>query len=345
MGKARRTRKSKNKTIWLKVLLFLVIFIAIAVILGRSTGTKEQKTVWQEGSMLRIGDTQVDYREGLIYLNAVQKEYEQYYGNDIWKYSVDSNGNTMGELIKAQVLDQITYIKVVCKKADELAIVLSEEELLQVEEQTKAYMEKIKGSDLLLHGINADIARRIYADNLLARKTFEVTTLNVNTDISNEEAAQSRFQTIAVRTYKIDASGNRVSYTEAELTELLSRVEALRTQALTTDNFYKLASDNTEDATMLDFTAGEGDFPEEYKDKVLGLKAGQLSEVIETTDYLYIFYCVTEFDEDATQAKKEEIILERQEEEFKRCYQEWKEQIAIEVNEEVWNAIGFTTKS
>ena len=345
MGQAKRKRKKKNKTIWLKVLLFFVIFITIAVIFGRSTEKKEQKTVWQEGSMLRIGDMQVDYREGLIYLNAVQKEYEQYYGNDIWKYAVDSNGKTMGELIKAQVLEQIMYIKVVCKKADELAIVLSEEELLQVEEKTKAYMAKIQGSDLLLHGVNADIARRIYADNLLARKTFEVTTLNVNTDISNEEAAQSRFQSIAVRTYKIDASGNKVSYQGEELTELLSRVEALRTQALTTENFYKLAEANTEDSSMLDFTAGEGDFPEKYEQQVLGLKAGQLSEVIETEDYLYIFYCVTEFDEDATQVKKEEIILARQEEEFKRCYQEWKEQIAIEVNDEVWNAIGFTTKS
>ena len=344
MAQAKRNRKKKNKTIWLKVLLFLAIFIVIAVIFGRSTEKKEQKTVWQEGSMLRIGDMQVDYREGLIYLNAVQKEYEQYYGNDIWKYAVDSNGNTMGELIKAQVLEQITYIKVVCEKADELAIVLSEEELLQVEEQTKKYMEKIQGSDLLLHGVNADIARRIYSDNLLARKTFEVTTLNVNTDISNEEAAQSRFQSIAVRTYKIDASGNKVFYEGEELTKLLSRVEALRTQALTTDNFYKLAEANTEDSAMLDFTGGVGDFPEKYEQQVLGLKAGQLSEVIETTDYFYIFYCVTEFDEDATQAKKEEIILERQEEEFKRCYQEWKEQIAIEVNDEVWNAIGFATK-
>ena len=345
MGKVRRNRN--NKTLWLKLLLFLVIFIAViaVVILVNSIGEKEKKTVWQEGSMLRIGDTQVDYREGLIYLNAIQEEYEQYYGNEIWNYAVDSNGTTMGKLIKNQVLDQITYIKVVCKKADELAIVLSEEELLQVEEQTKEYMEKIKGSNLLLHGINTDIARRIYADNLLARKTFEVTTLNVDTDISDEEAAQSRFQTIAIRTYKIDASGKRVSYEGNELTELLSRVEALRTQALTTDNFYKLAAANTENSAMLDITGGEGDFPKEYEDEILGLKAGQLSEVIETEDYFYIFYCVTEFDEDATQAKKEEIILLRQEEEFERCYKEWKEQIDIEVNEEVWNAIGFTTKS
>ena len=340
MGKRRKNKK--KKMLWLNVLLFLTIFIVLAVvILGKDTEKKEQKTVWQEGSMLRIGDTQVDYREGLIYLNAVQEDYEQYYGGDIWKYAVDSQGNTMGELIKKQVLDQIIYIKVVCNKADELAIVLSEEELLQVEEQTKKYMERIQSSNLLLHGINTDIARRIYADNLLARKTFEVTTLNVDTDISDKEAAQKRFQSIGVRTYKIDASGNRISYEGTELTELLARVEDLRAQALTTEDFYKLAAANTEDGTKLDFTAGVGDFPEEYEEKVLGLKAGQLSEVIETEDYFYIFYCVTEFDEDATQAKKEEIISLRQEEEFKRCYEEWKEQIHIEVNEEVWDAIGF----
>ena len=338
MGKR---RKKKNAKLWLKVVLFFVVFIAVIALFFRGTEEKEKKTVWQEGSMLRIDDTQVDYREGLIYLNAVQEEYEQYYGSDIWKYAVDSRGNTMGEIIKQQVLDQIIYIKVVCKKADELAIVLSEEELLQVEEQTKKYMDKIKGSDLILHGINMDIARRIYADNLLARKTFEVTTLNVDTNIPDEEAKQSRFQTIAVRTYKIDASGKRVSYEGNELTELQARVEALRTQALTEDNFYKLAAANTEDSTMLEITGGEGDFPEEYEDIVLGLKAGQVSEVIETTDYFYIFYCVTEFDEDATQAKKEEIISLRQEEEFERFYKEWKEQTPIEVNEEVWNAIGF----
>lgn len=338
MGKR---RKKKNAKLWIKVALFFAVFIAVIALFFRGTEEKEKKTVWQEGSMLRIDDTQVDYREGLIYLNAVQEEYEQYYGSDIWKYAVDSRGNTMGEIIKQQVLDQIIYIKVVCKKADELAIVLSEEELLQVEEQTKQYMDKIKGSDLILHGINMDIARRIYADNLLARKTFEVTTLNVDTNIPDEEAKQSRFQTIAVRTYKIDASGKRVSYEGNELTELLSRVEALRSQALTGENFYKLATANTEDSTMLEITGGEGDFPEEYESIVLGLKAGQVSEVIETTDYFYIFYCVTEFDEDATQAKKEEIISLRQEEEFERFYKEWKEQTPMEVNEEVWNAIGF----
>ena len=338
-------RRNKKSSALPKVFIFVVVLVLAAVIFGRRGEPKEKETVWQEGSMLRVGDTQVDYREGMIYLSAVQEDYEQYYGSDIWKYAVDSQGNTMGELIKEQTLEQIIYVKVVCKKADELGIVLSEEELQLVDEQTAAYMEKLQGSELLLHGVNADIVRRIYSDNLLARKTFEVTTLNVDTDIPDEEAAQRRFQTIAIRNYKIDSAGNRVSYEGTELLELKARVESLRKQAVETEDFYKLAMANTEDSTMLELLGGIGDFPEEYEETVLALNSGEVSEVIETTDYYYIFYCVTDFDMDATHEKKEEIIATRQEEEFQTRYKEWRETTHIEIHDEVWDALDFDMKS
>lgn len=338
-------RRNKKKSVWPKIIIFVVILVLAAVIFGRKGEEKEEETKWLEGSMLRIGETQVDYREGMVYLNAVQQDYEQYYGSDIWKYAIDSHGNTMGEVIKQQTLEQIIYIKVVCQKASELGIVLSEEELQTVDAQTAAYMEKIKESDLLLHGVNADIVRRIYSDNLLARKTFEVTTLNVDTDIPDEEAAQHKFQTIAIRNYKIDASGNRVSYEGNELEELTARVEGLRTKALETEDFYKLAAANTEDSTMLEVTGGKGDFPEEYEKTVLSLKTGEVSEVIKTTDYYYIFYCVSDFDIDATHEKKEEIIATRQEEEFRTRYEEWRGLTRIEVNEEVWEELDFDMES
>ena len=338
-------RRKKKSSVWPKIILFVVILVLAAVIFGRKGEEKEEETKWLEGSMLRIGNTQVDYREGMVYLDAVQQDYEQYYGSDIWKYAIDAQGNTMGEVIKQQTLEQIIYIKVVCQKASELGIVLSEEELQTVDIQTADYMAKLKESDLLLHGVNADIVRRIYSDNLLARKTFEVTTLNVDTDIPDEEAAQHRFQTIAIRNFKIDASGNRISYEGEELTELKARVEKLRELALTSDNFYKLASANTEESTMLEVTGGKGDFPASYESEVLALGTGEVSEVIETTDYYYIFYCVTEFDIDATHEKKEEIIANRQEEEFRTRYQEWREMTHIEVNEEVWEALDFDMES
>ena len=338
-------RRNRKSSVWPKILIFVVVLVLAAIIFGRKGEDKPKETVWQEGSMLRIGDTQVDYREGLVYLNAVQQDYEQYYGSEIWQYAVDAQGNTMGEVIKEQTLEQIIYIKVVCQKASELGIVLSEEELQTVDRQTADYMAKLQESDLLLHGVNSDMIRRIYADNLLARKTFEVTTLNVDTDIPDAIAAQHQFYTIAIRNFKIDASGNRISYEGTEAEELAARVENLLTQALEASDFYKLASANTEDSGMLEITGGIGDFPAEYEDAVLALNTGEISEVVKTNDYYYIFYCVTDFDVDATHEKKEEMIAQRQEEEFKNRYQEWREIIPVEVHDEIWDALDFDMKS
>lgn len=304
---------------------------------------EKDETVWTEGSMLRVGNSQIDYREGLVYLQAVQEEYESYYGSDIWMYAVDGRGNTLGELVKQQVLEQIIYIKVVCRQADTLGIVLSDEELLDADRKTEEYMEKMKGTGMELYGISEDIVRRIYQDNILARKTYEFSTLNVNTDISDEEAGQHVLQAIAIRNFKLDASGNRVSYSEEELSELRARMQEIREQARETDDFYKLAASITEDSSMLEITVGRGDLPEEYESQVLSLTTGELSEVIETTDYEYVFYCVTEHDIDATLAKKEKLIAARQKEAFQGFYEQWRQELTIEVNEPVWDSIGFDT--
>lgn len=335
--------KKKRSTIGVKLLLFVVIFVFAGgfFMLREQEQTDKSKTSWQNGSFLRIGDVQVDYREGLVYLDAVREDYEQYYGSDIWQYAVDSHGNTIGTWLKQQVLDQIIYIKVVCQKADELGIVLTGDELQQVETQTAEYMEKPEAAKLAVYGVNEDIVRRIYYDNLLARKTFEVSTLNVDTNIPDEEARQRRFYSIAIRNYKIDASGKRISYEGDEVTELLARMEELRQQAEQTDDFYKLAASITEDSTMLELLGGVGEFSENYEDALFALTTGELSEVIETTDYYYIFYCVSDYDIDATLAKKEELISKRQEEEFMRLYEEWKAATYVEVNETEWNDMDF----
>lgn len=326
-------------------MIFGFLLIVAAGVLFSVMFQKDEASSWKDGAMLRIGTAQVDYREGLVYLNAVQQDYEQYYGNDIWQYEVDTDGATVGGQIREQVLDQMIYIKLVCGQANALGIVLTEEELQDVEIKTKRYMEKIKDSELILRGVNEDIVRRIYADHVLVRKTFEYVTLNVDTDISNEEAGQHRFYTVAARNYKIGSSGERVAYSEKEAGELREKMEALRLQALQTEDFYKLANSMTEDASMLEFTAGKGDFPEgfsvESEETLLALKDGELSKVIETEDYYYIFYCVSEFDVDATHEKKEKIIAKRQEQEFRQQYAEWRAQADIEVNEAVWNTVDF----
>ena len=48
---------------------------------------------------------------------------------------------------------------------------------------------------------------------------------------------------------------------------------------------------------------------------------------------------VLAFDEDATAARKEEMIVERQDAMFAETFNRWKEQAKIVVNEEKWAAL------
>ena len=64
--------------------------------------------------------------------------------------------------------------------------------------------------------------------------------------------------------------------------------------------------------------------PEEVEDIAFSLQDGEFASVIETDDYYYIVKCISAFDEDATNARKEEIISERQEALFEETFAEWK---------------------
>ena len=335
---ARRKGKKKKGTFFARLFVFLVIFVfaGLFFVMREQEETGKEKTNWQTGSFLRVGDTQVDYREGLVYLDAARADYEQYYGSDIWEYVVDDRGGTIAEALKEEVLEQITYIKVVCEKASQLGTVLSAEELEQVEAKVEEYMKQHKDSQLFARGVNADILRRIYSDNLLARKTFEEATLKVDTNIPDEEARQRSFYTLAIRNYKVDSSGEKVAYQGEEREELLERMKKLREEAKTKNDFYTWAASITDDASTLKLSGGAGDFPDELEEELFLLSTGELSQVIETTDYMYLVYCVYDFDIDATLAVKEKLIAKRQAEEFLLLYEEWKIAIGVELNPSEW---------
>ena len=307
-----------------------------------SSEKHSEKTMWEEGSIVRIGDIQVDYREALLYLQSTKEEYEVMYGVDIWQYQLAEDGSTLGEWVKDQTLEQIIYMKIICSQAEELGISLNEDDWSNINEQTLEYMSHFAETDLILYGIDEEIVRQIYADNALALKVYESVTLNVVVKVPEEEARQRRYQSLNIKNYNEDELGNRVSLTVLELIEVMDKVDELFEKAQTTNDLYALAFANTEDDTYLDVTIGKGDLPEEIEAEVLAMQTGE-TKMVKTPEEYYIFHCVSDYEEDATMEKKEELIAIEQEAEFLKLYQKWKEDTFVEVNEEIWKAIGFDT--
>lgn len=316
-------------------LVLIALFISGC---GITNPFSPKETKWNSDAFMRVGDTQIDYHEALVYLDAARNDYEKYYGSDIWDFQVGTYGDTMEAKIKAQVLEDIVYMKLVCSKATELNVTLTNDEMLVVDQQTAAYMAKIGEDNASSRGISKDTVRRVYTDNALAKKIFEQATLNIDTNIPNAEAQRHHLYSIAVRKFKYASDGTKVEYTQSEKLDTLKRMESMLKEARETKDFKKYAETVTEESDYLDFFVGVDDIPE-GAEEALALKDKAMSGVVDAKDYYFIFYCVSQLDLDATLAKKEEIILKRQKEAFDVLSKEWRENTDIEINEEVWNGL------
>jgi len=305
---------------------------------GTPTG-RVDRTEYMDKTVVTVDGEEIGYREAMLYLQAAKQEYQSSYGEEIWQYALAEDGTTLGEWVKNRTLEQMIYVKIVCARAKRLGIELDSEEKNRVAERTEEYMGKAEYSTLALYGIARKDVEQVYTDTALAQKIYDSVTLNVDTDISDTEAAQKHIQSLMLKNYHEDELGNRSSLTVQELIATLDRFDSLYAEAQTTKDFYSLAYANTDDKEYLDMMVGEGELPEEFA-AAYALSEGEAMQ-IRTDDGYYIFYCVSGYDEDATIAKKEELIALRQEEEFKRLYEDWHGEASIELNEEIWTAIGF----
>lgn len=295
--------------------------------------------------MMMIGDTKVYYNEAMVYLKSVQENYETEYGKNIWDADILGNGETFGKMIKDEVVDQITEIKVICAEAKKQGISLSEEELADANAYAKEHFEGLAPKDISRYLITEELLRKVYADNLLAEKAFETLTINVDTNVSDMEAKQITVQQLLIYGCDFDASGNQHELSGEEKAAAYEKVRNLWEQAKTTDDFYALAEANSESDTI-EYTFGRGQGPKEFspsfEQAAFTLKTGQVSDII-TTDYgWHIIYCKSDNNEDATIQRKEEIIDQRRSELFAKLYGEWTTNYDVVVNSEAWDAITYS---
>lgn len=342
----RKMRKKRRKRYWLIFLLAGILLVG-----GCSKNENEDSAtptvsaakdeIEKDAVIMTVDDQVLTYAETMLYLRSKKQEVENLYGKDIWHYKLDKEGTTYEEMLKSKLLEDLKYIKIVCAQATELGITLTEDELLDVDEYTVTFLSNFKEEDLKYYGFDKEIVRDIYKDNVLANKVYESLTLNVDTDVSDEEARQAEFFYILIAKYGFDEEGNRIEYTKEQLEDTKTRAESIYQRALKEEDFYTLAKEVSDDDDEINIIVGHGDMAEDLEKAAFALKQGEISPIVENDTGYFIFYCVSELNEDATNAAKEEIIMARQEKLFHESYNNWESAAKITINEKLWNQISL----
>ena len=242
---------------------------------------EDTKELAFEDKVLQVGKIEVTYREVLVYLLQIKNKYEPNLGAGIWKQTIE-NGQSFEEIAKEEILSQITKIKIMVSQANELEIQLESDELDEISISVNRYLDKITKEDQEKYGITKEIVEQVLQENYLAEKMFVITTNEVDTNISDEEAKQVKIEQLVIVTKGTDKNGMEIDLSEEEKVTALERMEVLRDKALTTEDFYSFAVSNSE-VSEVSITTGKGDLPA-LDSVIFSLKEDNISQIV-TTSY------------------------------------------------------------
>lgn len=321
---------------------YLMLSLLVCLALTGCGKGKEEKTdekteeadVVKDAVFMAVGGETVYGKEAMSYLYLLKRQYETSLGEGVWSLGIEE-GESFSDYAKEAAITNLTQLKIICQQAKKEGISLDEEELYEAGKTARELLEAASEEDREKFGLTEEILTGIYADNTLAAKFFDVTTGEVDTNISDEEARQVTIQYASVLTEGLDEEHKKKAKKEAK--KLLS-------DAKEASSFLNFASSNSDSETV-ELTFGKEDMPEEFGAEAMGMKTGEISPLIEGKKGYYILYCISDFNEDATTAKKEALIDERRDKLFREKYKEWSKDYKVVVSTALWEEASFTQEN
>ena len=328
-----------------RALPLFAILIMILMMTGCKDNIEEEgvTTDFLEDTVVTVGTERVSLAEWYLYALPKVSAATTMYGKNIWKYKISDDEGTMADAVRSDILNQIIYVKIVCSRAGQLGISLNEDELTDIETETLNYMDMLSEKQKKDYGITEDVVRRVYCDNLLAMKVYENLTLNIDTDIPDEEVRHMVIEYIcANKTYENGDNGTE-RFSQEELTEMKDVIETLYRTAVSTPEIEKLSQLENEKYAAIelisDYEGLKEKFPAELARRVFEMREGEIIGPFDTEDAYFIFDCVSRNDEESTNKAKIGIIEHRQRELFEQEYRKWEEEIITKINYSVWDKI------
>ena len=87
-----------------------------------------------------------------------------------------------------------------------------------------------------------------------------------------------------------------------------------------------------------------GELSAGMEEAVFAMNQGEISEIMEDNGRFYLFYCHNPYDQEATLARKEEMMLLRKDSVFHEYYDAFLEDNLVTVSGRVWQDVSFVTQ-
>jgi len=322
----------------------LVLALAGIMAISSLTGCKSVKTVDSEEVLMTVNGEEVAAGVANFYARYTQAQYETYYGaymgENMWATEVEE-GVTYEQEIKATVLEMVQIMVLSEQHMDEYGVKLTDadKELIAKAAQEFADANEQKAKDMVSG--DAATVERVMTLQAITQKVQDAISETVDTKVTDKEAAQKKMEYVHVPYVSYDEESNQITMTDDEKAAQKESFEAIKAAVAAGDEFDKAAEANGAVVTELTFDAESTDLDEDVIKAADKLKEGEYSDVIETESGLFFVKLVSLLDRDATDAKKDEIVVQRQSDKYVEICDKWVAESDIEVKEDVWEKVDF----
>ena len=218
---------------------------------------------------------------------------------------------------------------------------MDDEEKAQAENAAKTYYETLNDTEIALMGVSEKLIERLYTELALAEKMYQYTIKDINPEISDDEARTITVQHILIKTYALDGTGKKIEYTENARRDAYEEArEALKAAREEDADFDELIRKYSEDDKAT-YSFGKGEMDSAFEEAAFNLGTGEVSDIVETEYGYHIIKCINTFDREETDTNKIKIVEQRREEAFGKEYDAYVETLTRNLNEDLWNTVGF----
>lgn len=313
-----------NKKRNLSIILILSLLVISALLTGCSSNSAPKEA--EDVIVAKVAGIEIkkDYYDDIF--NIFKTQQEQNNGPEVWEK--DINGKKFIDYAKEELLNNIINETILLKKAADLGIAASQEQIdAQIQyikqnfESDEKYEEYLASQNITEEFLINDIRKRIIASNLANEviKSVEIP----------EDELKAAYDSMKDHLFSVRAS-HILMENQEEAQKILERAKA-------GEDFNKLAVEFSIDPSAKDNRGdlgyfGEGSMVPEFEATAFALEPGQISDLVKT-DYGYHIIKVVDRKvstfEEVKDMLKQQMLPEKQNEYLTSYFEDLKEKTEV----------------
>lgn len=270
--------------------------------------------------------------------------YVGYFGTGVWNSDMTGSGSTLQQSLVSSVVSSLHDLYTLKAHMSDYKVALTEEEEKNIKDVASKFIAANSAEALEELGATEAYVVEMLSLYTIQQKMYEAIILDVDKEVDDETANMRGYSYVVINLEKHTVDGKSVDYTEAEIAELKTQINAVAEALKEGTKLEDAVKEYKFEVKTAAYSTKEGDdsIDDEVMKVLKELKEGETSEMIEgDDDQIYFVRVDADTDEKATADKREEIIEERESELYSDKVKEWEKNDGWTVYDSAINKIDF----